>query len=92
MTIAERAETLADEILRSVNDKARTTGGIIAPEDSDAVRNLIVASFVRGGTEQLEKDLESFEKFIDKHFCLNNVQWRSWRSFKEKVNQDNGII
>lgn len=57
-TIKERAEAIANDVLRKVNKIAEEDGGFVAPQHDESVRNLIVASYIRGAEDQRGIDIE----------------------------------
>lgn len=64
-TIKERAEAIANDVLRKVNKKAEEDGGFVAPQYDESVRNLIVASYIRGAEDQRGIDIEDFHPIME---------------------------
>lgn len=56
-TIKERAEAIANDVLRKVNKIAEEDGGFVATQHDESVRNLIVASYIRGAEDQRGIDI-----------------------------------
>lgn len=66
-TIKERAEAIANDVLRKVNKKAEEDGGFVAPQYYGSVRNLIVASYIRGAEDQRGIDIEEFHPIMEEN-------------------------
>lgn len=68
-TIKERAEAIANDVLRKVNKIAEEDGGFVAPQHDESVRNLIVASYIRGAEDQRGIDITAavYWVAVDRH-------------------------